>query len=592
MKKNILMRMVLLPSIAIIRTNTNSVINFFKMNVYCRFSIITCFILICNSFTMLSQSPKTVTSKLQKVTVYIQGAHLYYNESVSLQTGNNEIIFENISPDLNEATLQASCKGAMVMDIKHNLKYKENAVITRKYDREIEHVLDSLDDIGYLIKDNDNKNKVLSTEKNMLLNNRIIKGEPLRDSLALLRDGLLFLKEKLNSIYEQELKLERSKNKLIKQKTKLEDRYNTLVLLQNGNDNTNKNAAEPIHQVIVTLFADAPVTTQVSFNYFVQSANWIPVYDLQASSGNNSLQLKYFANVMQNTGLEWGNVPLTLSTSNPNETNIKPELSPWYLSFAEFMKKHPDFSYNSISNSGIPMAAETILDNMEKTEENPKDLNDADYFKNYVQITENIIRTEYEIKMNNTIAADGKMHKVLINQKEIPMLMQFAAVPKVCTDAFLLAKVTGWEDMNIMPGKARLYFDGGYIGEIYLNASTTDDTLSINLGRDKSIALTRKKIKENFKEKVLSDEKVETRTIELMVRNTKNIPIEIMIEDQIPVVTGTNDIKVVLLKSDGAIPDEATGKLKWNVKLKVKDSKKITFTYEIHYPKGKVLAGL
>ena len=130
------------------------------------------------------------------------------------------------------------------------------------------------------------------------------------------------------------------------------------------------------------------------------------------------------------------------------------------------------------------------------------------------------------------------------------------------------------------------------MGEMYLDASATTDTLNINLGRDKSIVLTRKKIKENYKDKVFTDEKVETRTIELVVRNTKNVPIEIVLEDQIPIVTGTNDIKVVLLKSDGASLDATSGKLTWNLKLKVKESEKITFTHEIRYPKGKVLAGL
>ncbi len=548
-------------------------------------------ILLSFGFSTLAQSTKTYTSKLQKVTVYLQGAHLYYNENVALQAGNNELIFENISPYINAASLQASSRGAVVMDIKHQIKYKEKVVVTRKYDKEIENVLDSMEDITYQMKDIDNKTYVLETEKNMLLNNRIIKGQPLRDSLATLRDGMLFLKEKLNSIYEQGLKLERQKNKLQKQKNKLNARHATLVLLQSGNDLTNNTAAQPVHQVIVTMFSDVPTTTQVNFNYFVQTANWMPVYDLQATSATNNFQLKYFANVTQNTGIEWANVPLTLSTSNPNETNVKPELTPWYLSFMEYYREKS--KSKSISNAKVPMQAETLSLKKDIQDDVEFDANeDQKYIENYVAITENIIRTEYEIKLSYTIAADGKMHKVLINQKDIPMVMQFAAVPKVCTDAFLIAKVTGWEDMNIIPGKARLYFDGGYVGEMYLDASTTTDTLNVNLGRDKSIVLTRKKIKENYKDKVFTDEKVETRTIELVVRNTKNVPIEIVLEDQIPVVAGTSEIKVVLLKNDGATLDEATGKLTWNVKLKVKDSEKITFTYEIRYPKGKVLAGL
>lgn len=536
-----------------------------------------------------AQSSKAIQSKLQKVTVYLQGAHLYYNETVNLQSGNNEITFEGISPYVNIASLQASSKSAIVMDVKHNLKYKEKEVVTKKYDKDIERVLDSLEELSFEIKDVDNKFKVLAQEKSMLLNNRIMKGEPLKDSLVLIKEGMIFLKEKLNSIYEQELKLERAKAKLTKQKSKLETRHNTLTLLQNGTINESVANAQPIHQIIVTLFSELPATAvPVSFNYFVSNANWQPVYNLQATSAKNSLELKYFANVTQSTGLAWNNVPLTLSTSNPAESNTKPELSPWYLSYQQYIR---EYNKNiTQSNAYRPLESQTI--SKDGATEYSVKKNEADYLKNYVQMSENMIRTEYEIKLNYNITADNKPHKVLINQKDTPMSMEFAAVPKICTDAYLLARVTGWEDMNIIPGNARLYFDNTFVGEMYLDASTTDDTLDINLGRDKSIAITRKKVKEDFKKKVLSDEKVETRTIEIMVRNTKNVPIELVIEDQIPVVSGTNEIKVALVSSDGATLDASTGKLTWNKKLKVKESEKITFTYEIKYPKDKVVAGL
>jgi uncharacterized protein (TIGR02231 family) len=542
--------------------------------------------LITTAFTQ-AQTAKVITAKLQKTTVYLQGANLYYSENVNLTSGNNEFIFENISPYLTDASLQASSRGGVVMDVKHNIKYKEKVVVTKQYDKEIQNVMDSLEDLFYDMKDVDNKMKVLQTEKTMLLNNRIMKGEPLRDSLALLRDGMQFLQDKLNSIYEQELKLEKAKNKLVKLKNKLDERHSTLLLLQTGQDNSNNTAAQPIHQVIVTMFSETATAAQINFNYFIQYANWVPQYDLQASSVANNFQLKYFANVTQNSGIDWNNVPLTLSTSNPNESNTKPELNPWYLSFIAY-RQNAGMGYNS--NAAIPSQAQT---KEKSTKKESEDISmEYKSLDQYVQVTENIIRTEYEIKLNYTIATDGKMHKVLINQKDIPMQLQFATVPKICTDAFLMARVTGWEDMNILPGNARLYFDGSYVGQMYLNASTTDDTLSVNLGRDKSIAITRKKIKENYKEKLIGEDKIETRTIELVVRNTKNIPIEIIIEDQIPIVQGTNDIKVTLLKGDGAELDEGTGKLKWNVKLGVKDSKKITFTYEIRHPKGKPVAGL
>ncbi len=539
-------------------------------------------IICCGSIK--AQTPKTINAKLDKATVYLQGAHLYYTENVNLRTGVNKFAFENISPYINQASIQAGIKSGVVMDMKYELTYEETkpkAVVLKKYEHEIQQVIDSLEDLTYEDKDIDNKVRVLATEKNMLLSNRLIKGDPIRDSLPLLQQGMAFLKVKLNEIYAEELKHERAKSKIAKKRAQLNARHKNLLLLQNGDINPNQDA-KPIHRVLITVYSEIVTTTQLSFNYFIQNASWVPAYDLQASSASSTLKLNYFANVSQNSGLDWKNIPLTLSTSTPTQNNTKPVLSPWYLSY----QVHNNYASPS-TNSIMPLKKESL---------NFRDVNDAETdlsaALDYINITENLLRVEYEIKLNYTINSDGKTHKVLIDDKNVPMALQFAAIPKLSSDAFLMARITGWEEMNIIPGGARLYFDGSFVGEMYLNPQTTDDTLSVNLGRDKSFATSRKKIKEKRKERFIDNDKVETRTIELVVRNTKNQTIEIEVEDQIPVVSRTNEIKVTLKDSDGAELDEPSGSLKWKLKLKPKEAKKIQFTYEIRYPKNKPVAGL
>ncbi|MCC6720608.1 MAG: DUF4139 domain-containing protein [Bacteroidia bacterium] len=543
-------------------------------------SIVSLF-LICG---INAESINPQNAKLQKVTVYVSGAHMYYSESVTLKTGNNEFIFENISPFINEASLQASCKNGVITEVKHQLIYIEKPIISKKYDKEIVMVLDSIEDVNFGLQDIKNKLYVLETEKTMLLNNRIMKGQQLRDSLALLRDGLILLRERLNSIYEQNLKLEKQKSKLNKKLNKLNERYKELVLLQSGQNLINNEQAK--NQIVVNIFSEINTNTQVLFNYFVSQASWIPQYDLQASSVTGNLNLKYFASLTQNTGIQWNNVYLTLSTSNPSENNIKPILNPWFLSYQQYLRKDKSIlKKQEIRSNAEPSSSKYGSDDVTE---------DADekYLTDYITMTENLIRTEYEIAMKYTISSDAKSHKVMINQKETGMNLKFATVPKICTDAFLLAKITGWEEMNILPGMARVYFDGSYVGETYLNSSTTQDTLDINLGRDKSIAVSRNKIKEKSKIKFINDEKIDRRTIEIIVKNTKNIPIDMLIEDQIPVVKGTNEIKVKLISSSNGELDENSGILKWDLKLKAKEQVKIKFEYEISYPKDKIIVGL
>jgi len=546
-------------------------------------------VLLLSTFTYAQNKP--IKAKLQRATVYLQGAHLFYNETINLNQGINDLVFENISPSINVTSLQANSKEGTVMEVRQNIKYKEQPKPTKKYEIEIERVQDSLENFKFIETELNNKLKVLANEKSLLTNNKLMRGELFNDSLLLLQNSLIFLKAKLNEIYEQETKVEIQKNKNLKIVTKLNVRLQLLYDLQSNNGEINIEETQPIYQVIVTVYAETALQTQVNFNYLIANASWVPMYDLQATTLTNNFQLKYFANITQNSGLDWKNANLTLSTSNPNEANFKPELTPWYLSFLEYRQKQ---SINYLSNALAPVQATRKSMRIDADEPSQESLSQIEEkpLTNYINVSQNLIRTEYEIKLNYNIASDGRAHKVLINQRAVPMILAFAAVPKLCTDAFLQAKIVGWEDLNIIPGSARLYFDGTYVGEMYLNANSNSDTLSVNLGRDKTIAITRKKIKEKFKVKFIDNEKVETRTIELMVRNTKNIPIEMELEDQIPIVQGTEEIKVKLLSSDDAELDELTGKLKWRVKLGVKDNKKITFTYEIKYPKNKPVMGL
>jgi len=259
------------------------------------------------------------------------------------------------------------------------------------------------------------------------------------------------------------------------------------------------------------------------------------------------------ANVQQNSGINWTGVPLTLSTSNHSESNVKPELSPWYISLNQvYRKQQVQYGY---SNAQAPIADADVMSEIVRTNSAPtrkaevKSLSVDDY----TTITENILRMEYEIKLQYNIESDNQPHRVVVTEKEVPMQLQFAAVPKLCTDAFLLANVTGWEDLNIIPGAARIYFDGMYVGEVLLNTGNIGDTLAINLGRDKGIIVQRKKVKDK---------------------------------------TNQPDIKVTLVNQDRAEHEESTGKLKWQIKLGSKETKKISFTYEVRYPKNKVVYGL
>lgn len=95
----------------------------------------------------------------------------------------------------------------------------------------------------------------------------------------------------------------------------------------------NSRQKAPMSEVEVRI--DAPVACKGAFTltYYVQNAGWYPSYDIRSDGLSKPVEIAYKANVFQNTGEEWPDVALSLSSSNPTTGSIAPELQTWWLDF-------------------------------------------------------------------------------------------------------------------------------------------------------------------------------------------------------------------------------------------------------------------
>ena len=77
--------------------------------------------------------------------------------------------------------------------------------------------------------------------------------------------------------------------------------------------------------------------------------------------------------------------------------------------------------------------------------------------------------------------------------------------------------------------------------------------------------------------------------IGFIVKNNKSKAINIEILDAIPISQNT-EIEVELIESLEAVYVKEYGKLSWNIKLDPGQSKRLTFTYSVKYPKNQVVS--
>ena len=194
--------------------------------------------------------------------------------------------------------------------------------------------------------------------------------------------------------------------------------------------------------------------------------------------------------------------------------------------------------------------------------------------------------TVYKIDEKYTLETDGKTTTIGIKQMDIPALYEYNATPKLDPAAFLNAKVINWPDYDLQSGETNLYFEGTFLGKTYLDLSTAGDTLGLSLGKDNSIKLTRKLLKEYSSKKFIGSNRTDSREYEITLSNTKKVAVNVVIKDQFPVST-LKEITVDDVAAPDATIDKETGLVTWKLALAPGTERKLRLSYSVKYPKDR-----
>lgn len=373
----------------------------------------------------------------------------------------------------------------------------------------------------------------------------------------------------------------------MKQDEKIKKLNEHIIKLQQQINEKNELYGRNTSEIIISVSADAATSADFLVNYVVANAGWYPVYDLRAINTKSPVQLNYKANVFQGTGEEWKNVKLKLSTANPNLGGLKPELAAWYLNFdypQYYDRKAKLSSVGAVHRGAAESKTEDMV--MEEAEAAP-----AETTANFVTTIQTSLNTEFNIALPYTVSSSNKPTLVDIRSHELKADYLYSVAPKLDVDAFLLARITGWEEYSLLPGEANVFFEGTFVAKTFIDPGNIKDTLSVSLGRDKRIVVKREKLKDFTSRKAIGTNQRDNYAWEISVRNTKAEPIRIILEDQIP-VSQNSQIEVTTLDTGGAKYNKLSGKLTWDMNLQPSESKKVVFKYEVKYPKDKVISGM
>ncbi|WP_395056925.1 DUF4139 domain-containing protein [Flavobacterium sp.] len=538
-------------------------------------NIILIFTVLVSAISFAQKSIFT-SAKVKSATVYFNATEISQSTNVLLPSGTSEIVVKNVANYLNESSVQIGAPSSLtVLSVQFTNDYMSEYDIDENSPA-IKKVKDSIvlvqKELNRVINSRNSESKTIE----LLDKNQQVFGQNSGLSVLELTKMVDYYKSKRTEISNTINTLEEKEKKLNELITKLN---NKLEIDTTKEEKTS--SGKLVLQVMNTTAGNVPL----EISYVTNNASWSPFYDLRADNVTSPINMMYKAQVIQNTGIDWKKVKLTLSSGNPNQNNQAPILSSWFLRYGyEQSYGYRDGDKKSKQNVIQSLSGKVSgLTIQEKDEEST--------ISAYTTINENQLNVSFDIDIPYDILSNGKAHSVALKEIKLPASYKYYAAPRVEKEAFLLAEIADYSKYNLLPGEANIIFEGMYVGKTMINPSQTSDTLNLSMGRDKKVSIKREKVVDKSGTKFLSSKKEQTFTYDITVRNNKKEAIVMLLKDQYP-LSSDKEIEIELLQKDGAKANLETGILTWDLDLKPNETKKIRISYLVKYPKDKIIGNL
>ena len=277
-------------------------------------------IAFCLMAAVMSEAVEKHTASINKVTVFTNGAQVERSKSVVLVPGEQVVTFTGFSPYMDKKSLQVKAKGHLtILGVSERTAHPDSAAQVKR----LRAAEDDVKAVERRIQQTKDEQEMLTAQLELVKTNCSVAGRTVATPLANIKE--------LNAYYAQQvLSVKKRSQELEEQLQNLNDE---LKRKQNTCDSIAKLKLKNITEIDVKVDAKQGGRADFDITYYVKNAGWFPSYDIRSNSINEPLQLSYKANIYQNTREEWKNVPVTLSSANPNRSNIAPQLKTYWLDY-------------------------------------------------------------------------------------------------------------------------------------------------------------------------------------------------------------------------------------------------------------------
>jgi uncharacterized protein (TIGR02231 family) len=350
-------------------------------------------------------------------------------------------------------------------------------------------------------------------------------------------------------------------------------------------------------QVRIDLSADAATTGTLRVSYSVRGARWLPLYDARLDTGGRerkpALELVRRAEIVQQTGEDWNDVALSVSTVRTAKGGAAPDLRTLIVRYdvpaPEAILRDGVGSGRGLARTIMP-AAPAPMSALKSVDQAVADRREVATEREAVLDTggfQAVFRVPGRVSV---IAQEGAKSFRIASATIAPDLV-VRTVPALDPTAFLQASFKHAEEAPLLPGRVALYRDGTFVGRGTLALAGKDELVNLGFGADDQIKVAHIVVRKvEGSSGLISTSKTDEREFRITVRNGHDWPIKVVVEDQQP-VSETDDLQVELLpvttKPTQTDAHDRRGVLAWTLDLKGGEARDIALGWRVRWPAGK-----
>lgn len=295
-------------------------------------------------------------------------------------------------------------------------------------------------------------------------------------------------------------------------------------------------------------------------SYLISGASWKPTYDVRVNCTLKKLELLYYGIIRQECDEDWMETNVSLSTADPTDRASPMTLHRMTLSLS-YGRDHyigvtknaqrRRFSWNkeeecdSDEDEIVALAPQANMMMMESMSFSRTSSTSAtpDRKKREKKVAstatataeQGTLSTVFHIPRKSSIPSDNSPHKVTITVQTFDAELSYSAVPKLDTNAYLKAETKNTSTYPILEGEMNVFVDNNFVSTGTMTPCNPNEDFSNFLGNDPSIKVTYAAPK-RYKETVgiMKGSSKATISRKITVKNTKQVPVEITLVDQIP----------------------------------------------------------